>query len=625
MRPEDTIFVNHIPTIGDISSGGFESFGIGDTPAENLKPGAETPRNLDMAQRGVVNNWVINNLRQGSDPAILNWQFSGTFSSTDSDTVSWTSGTLTLSDGSVYSIVAGNTGNMTALTYIYFDKNKSTTAFQTTTTAGNAVGTGKILLGTAKPVVTTVVQYEADAVPSSSDPAWTTNTNGSPTEEISPAGFLHILCDPSSEDYWTRITNDNAFNTHSNGFSVKARIKIIQGDTGTAGSGIDLSISNNGSGSSYGTNINFRTDGVNLWDDDSGGVNHAMDTTDDYHIYEAVINTSTGKVDYYIDGVFIIQHDAETASDPFGWGTESVVFEVTENVVAEVSVDYIYTQTHANGYDPTSSQVATFQIYGGSGGGSFDIPDRSITNIKLVEKTLTVDEIADGTITAALLDATNTEADNDILTYDSASGGFTFNTPSEIITAGTNLTWAGAQLDVDDAFLLNNGDVGTGAYDFGGADSLEIPNAAGGKTIDADGEVCVDTTAKTLNFHDGNAEEVLNPIQSKSFTVDSPGASEDVSLFFEDNAVTIVKMVAVLVGSSTPSVTWTIRHGTDRSATGAEVVTSGTTTTSTSTGSVVTSFNDATIVANSFVWLETTAQSGTVNSINVTIFYKQDA
>ena len=86
----------------------------------------------------------------------------------------------------------------------------------------------------------------------------------------------------------------------------------------------------------------------------------------------------------------------------------------------------------------------------------------------------------------------------------------------------------------------------------------------------------------------------------------------------------MTKITAVLTGSATPSVTWTLRHSTDRSATGNEVVTSGTTTTSTTTGSVVTSFNDATIPANSFVWLETTAQSGTVTSLNITMIYTED-
>ena len=110
----------------------------------------------------------------------------------------------------------------------------------------------------------------------------------------------------------------------------------------------------------------------------------------------------------------------------------------------------------------------------------------------------------------------------------------------------------------------------------------------------------------------------------KSFTVENPGASEDITWFYTDTAITITQLTSVLTGSSTPSVTWTIRHGSDRSATGTEVVTSGTTTTSVSTGTETTSFNDATIPANSWVWIETTAQSGTVLSLSVTAEYHED-
>lgn len=113
------------------------------------------------------------------------------------------------------------------------------------------------------------------------------------------------------------------------------------------------------------------------------------------------------------------------------------------------------------------------------------------------------------------------------------------------------------------------------------------------------------------------------PTLSKSVTVEDPTSSEDISIFFTPVAITITEMRAVVRGT-TPSVTWTIRHGTDRSATGAEVVTGGTTTTSVSTGDDVTSFNDATIVADSFVWLETTAESGTTDEFHVTLIYSED-
>jgi hypothetical protein len=93
------------------------------------------------------------------------------------------------------------------------------------------------------------------------------------------------------------------------------------------------------------------------------------------------------------------------------------------------------------------------------------------------------------------------------------------------------------------------------------------------------------------------------------------------SLFFANEAITVTKLIAVVRGS-TPSATWTIRKGSDRSATGVEVVTGGTTTTSETTGSVVTSLTSAGIAANDFVWLETTAVSGTVNELHVTVYYE---
>ena len=106
---------------------------------------------------------------------------------------------------------------------------------------------------------------------------------------------------------------------------------------------------------------------------------------------------------------------------------------------------------------------------------------------------------------------------------------------------------------------------------------------------------------------------------SKSITIPDPTNAENISMFFSDEALTVTKMAAVLVGSTGPSVTWTIRKSASRAATGVEVVTGGTTTTSTTTGSVVTSFNSATIAANDYVWLQTSAKAGTVTQLNITV------
>lgn len=82
--------------------------------------------------------------------AALGWSQTCVFSVTDLDTVAWGSGTFTSADGTAYSIGAGNTGNMAAKTYIYLDTSVSKIAYQTTTTASTAVGSGKVLIAVAQ-------------------------------------------------------------------------------------------------------------------------------------------------------------------------------------------------------------------------------------------------------------------------------------------------------------------------------------------------------------------------------------------------------------------------------------------------------------------------------------------
>jgi hypothetical protein len=119
---------------------------------------------------------------------------------------------------------------------------------------------------------------------------------------------------------------------------------------------------------------------------------------------------------------------------------------------------------------------------------------------------------------------------------------------------------------------------------------------------------------------------ILNPSLAKSITIEDPAADEDISMFFTTAAITVTQLSAVITG--TTSVTYTIRHHTDRSNAGNEVVTSGTAVSSASTGDttgiITTSFDDETIPADSFVWLKTTALTDTPDSLNVTIEYTED-
>ena len=91
-------------------------------------------------------------------------------------------------------------------------------------------------------------------------------------------------------------------------------------------------------------------------------------------------------------------------------------------------------------------------------------------------------------------------------------------------------TWASPT--IDDLFLLNDGDIGTGVYDFGGATSFEIPNAAS-PTVDAAGEIAVDTTddqvvyygaaARVVPYHWGRSGFIANLTSSDTQTVSLGG------------------------------------------------------------------------------------------------------
>lgn len=130
--------------------------------------------------------------------------------------------------------------------------------------------------------------------------------------------------------------------------------------------------------------------------------------------------------------------------------------------------------------------------------------------------------------------------------------------------------------------------------------------------------IITNLTATTMNIGSGS----VIATQTKDKTVATPGGAEDLSFFFVDENITIEKIVCVLTGT-VPSVTWGLNHATSRTASGTSIVTG--TTTDVTTGATVTSFADATVPSNSHIWFVTTATSGTIDSLNLTVKFRQDA
>lgn len=186
------------------------------------------------------------------------------------------------------------------------------------------------------------------------------------------------------------------------------------------------------------------------------------------------------------------------------------------------------------------------------------------------------------------------------------------------LVAGTNITLTGDTLSVDDAFLSNTGDTGTGAYDFGGATDFEIPNGAA-ETPNAAGEIAVDTTDDQLKFY-GTAERVLHFTKSLGAVIEDPADADRFVLYRSQEAITVTDIHCLV----------------DPAGTGESVVidvyeSGATADDTTSVDTTITCDNDGaeddgtltnpTIDAGDWITLDIGAVTGTVSVLAVTVYY----
>ena len=146
-------------------------------------------------------------------------------------------------------------------------------------------------------------------------------------------------------------------------------------------------------------------------------------------------------------------------------------------------------------------------------------------------------------------------------------------------------------------------------YNTGDYPTYTLPVSVNGQFADGFGNITIEAGGGLL---------------SKGKSLEFPTSTENSYLWQTDVDITVSSVTSVLVGSSTPSVTFNIAFGTNRTS-ATNVFSSGQVTTSTTSGHTFNSgFNDATIPAGSFIWLTTSAQSGTVEEIGLTINYTED-
>jgi hypothetical protein len=109
------------------------------------------------------------------------------------------------------------------------------------------------------------------------------------------------------------------------------------------------------------------------------------------------------------------------------------------------------------------------------------------------------------------------------------------------------------------------------------------------------------------------------PIPPQLALLASPQANDRRILLRAAQALTISRVDAVLSGGTSPSVSFSLRHGADVSATGTAATTEPITVTSTTTGSASASFQVPEIPAGHWLWLQVTAASGSPQGLTVSI------
>lgn len=104
-------------------------------------------------------------------------------------------------------------------------------------------------------------------------------------------------------------------------------------------------------------------------------------------------------------------------------------------------------------------------------------------------------------------------------------------------------------------------------------------------------------------------------IGPKSVTILNPTGAESLTLFYVNSAVTVQQLTASVRGT-TPSINVDVFYAPTPALTGTSLVIGGITVTDTS---IITSFSNAVIPANSYVRLKTSAKSGTVDELAISL------
>ena len=219
-----------------------------------------------------------------------------------------------------------------------------------------------------------------------------------------------------------------------------------------------------------------------------------------------------------------------------------------------------------------------------------------------------------GSVPHALDDTNNTVSGRTTGTFLRATGATTFGWSDYILsgTTGQTYTFPSASTTVAGVGSANTF---TGVNDFGGATSLEVPNGAS-PTVDAAGEVAVDTTSDQLIYY-GAAKRVIPYKQTFSVVVPSVAATDDIVIMKAPYGMTLTAIDCVV--SAATSATINIQECDANGANCLDTATSDLTCATTNTNT--TTFSNASIDSGDWIKLDVASISDTPGTLSVTATY----
>lgn len=181
-------------------------------------------------------------------------------------------------------------------------------------------------------------------------------------------------------------------------------------------------------------------------------------------------------------------------------------------------------------------------------------------------------------------------------------------TPGWICTvAGAPGTWVADNPDLGEANTASNlGSTGGRVFSAKSGVDLQFRRIVAGSNVTV-----------TENANDITVAAKLQ----KSLSLPDPTNAENVPLFYTPVAITVAEVDDAVKGSGSPSVTWNIKYATALDSGSPTSLWTTDRTTTTTSGATTTTFNNASIPAGRWVWLTSSAKSGTVNYLHVTINY----